>query len=220
MKNLSTYKQSITGVVPGKQYSYHELVDYLDACWLDARKDPLFACMKKLDKALGNPSNKVDTILVTGTNGKSLTTYFTGRLLQQEGLSVGALYSPHLLTYNERFTYNNETISNKQFADIGNEVVHAVETVGLKPHALDILTTMAFLYFSQQKADIIIMELTDLHGADPALICKPKISAITRITDFDAEENTEQTIKRVLSVVSPNNHVVSADQSTVNVKVM
>lgn len=221
MKNLSTHKQSTSkGVVPGKHYSYHELVEYLDGCWLNDRKDSSLFCMKKLDKAFGNVSKKIDTILVTGTNGKSLTTYFTTRLLQQEGLSVGSLYAPHLLTYNERFVYNNETISNKQFADIGNEVIHTAETLGLKPHALDILTVMAFLYFSRQRVDVVLLELTDLHGTDPALISKPKISAITRITDFETEENSEQTIKKVLLVVSPNTHVVSADQSKLNLQVM
>jgi dihydrofolate synthase/folylpolyglutamate synthase len=221
MKNLSTHKQSTsTGVVTGTHYSYHELVEYLDGCWIDERKNSSLSCMKKLDKAFGAISKKIDAILITGTNGKSLTTCFTARLLQQEGLSVGAFYSPHLLTYNERFTHNNEMISNKQFTDIGNEVVSAAETLGLKPHALDILTTMAFLYYSQQQANVALLELTDLHGADPVLICKPQISAITRITGFGAQANVEHMIKNVLSVVSSNTHVVSADQSKLNLNVM
>ncbi len=221
MKNRSTHKRaSSKGIVPGKQYSYHELVEYLDGCWSDDRKNSSLSCIKKLDKAFGNPSKQIDTILITGTNGKSLTTYFTGRLLQQEGLSVGASYAPHLMTYNERFTHNNEMISNKQFTDIGNEVVHMVDELGLRPHALDMLTTMAFLYFSQKQVDVALLELTDLYGTDPVLVSKPKISAISRITDFDAEEDSEQTIKKVLSVVAPNTHVVSADQSKLTLNVM
>ena len=111
-------------------------------------------------------------------------------------------------------------ISNKQFTEIGNEVVHTVETLGLQPHALDIITAMAFLYFSQQKSDVVLLELSDVHGTDPVLLSKPKISAITRITDFDAEENAEEAIKRVLAVVSPQTHVVSADQSKLSLQIM
>jgi len=220
MKNLSTHKRTMGKGIVAKQYSYHELVAYLDGCWSNDRKSSSLSCIKKIDTACGNLSRQVDTILVTGTNGKSLTTYFTTRLLQQEGLSVGTLYSPHLMTYNERFGHNNETISNKQFTDIGNEVVGIVESVGLKPHALDILTMMAFIYFAQQKVDVAVIEITDPYGVDPALISKPKISAITRITEFPIDNDSVLTMKKVLSVIATGTVVVSADQSKLNLQVM
>lgn len=221
MKNLSTRRQYTSKVVvPNKQYSYHELVEYLDTCWSPERKDTSLSCIKKLNNEFGTPSEKINAILVTGTNGKSLTTYFTARLLRQEGLSVGAFFAPHLLTYNERFVCNNEMISNKQFTDLGNEVVNAAAMLELQPHALDILTIMALRYFVQQQVDVAVLELTDLFGADPLLICHPKMSAITRVTDAAMRHDTEPMINKVLSVVSPATYVVCADQSKLNLQLM
>ena len=225
MKNLSTQKQTpVKATVTGKQYSYNEIIEFLDARWDDSLKDSSLSTIKKLDKSFGTLSQTVSTILVTGTNGKSLTTHFATRLLKEEGLSVGTFTAPHVLTYNERIAWNNETVSNKVFTDIANDVINAVTTLGLKPHALDVLTMMAFIYFSQQKVDVMLLETTDTTGHDPVMICKPKITAITRMTDFDHTEKgtalLEKTIKTTLSVVSKNSHVVSADQSKMSLQIM
>src|SRR5579872_898667 len=116
MKNISTQKQSaIKDAVASKQYSYGELIEYLDTHWVNDFKDTSLSCIKNLDKSFGNISQKLSSIFIAGTNGKSLTAHFTTRLLKEEGLSVGTFYTPHILTYNERLVWNNETIANKQF---------------------------------------------------------------------------------------------------------
>ena len=66
------------------------------------------------------------------------------------------------LTYNERISWNGETISNKQFTDIANEVLQYVATLKLNPHALDVLTMMALVYFSQQNVEVALLEVTDI----------------------------------------------------------
>lgn len=220
MKILSTNKQAVaTVVVPGKQYSYHELVEYLDSCWSDDRRSSSLSTIRKIDKVLDSVSKKLNIILVAGTNGKSLTTYFTAQLLHKEGLSVGAFYSPHFMIYNERFACNGEFISHKLFTDIGNEVIHAAEQAEVTPHALDLLVMMAFVYFAQQGVDVAICEVTRIGAYDPFLIATPKVSAVTRITDFDAGQ-AEDVIRQVLAVVAPGTHVVSADQSKLTLSMM
>lgn len=225
MKNLSSQKQTQSkGTVSGRQYSYSEIIEFLDARWNKALQDPALTTIQALDKAFGNLSQKINTVLISGTNGKSLTAHFTTRLLKEEGVEVGTFCAPHILTYNERLSWNGETISNKQFTDVANEVLHAVATLDLNPHALDVLTMMALVYFSQQKAEVALLEVSDAGGWDPVMICKPKISAITRITDFENSEKgavlLEKTIKKICSVVSKNSHVVSADQSKMNLQLM
>ncbi len=225
MKNLSSQKQTQTeATVSGKQYSYSEIIEFLDARWDNSLKDPSLTTIKKLDTSFGNLSQTLNTVIINGTNGKSLTAHFSTRLLKEEGLAVGTFTAPHVLTYNERFAFNNETIANKFFTDIANEVINTVTTLGLRPHALDLLTMIALVYFSKQKADVAILEVTDTTGTDPVMICKPKITAITRITDFDQTEKgnalLEKTIKATLSAVSKDTHVVSADQSKMSLQIM
>jgi len=58
--------------------------------------------MRRLLHDLGDPQLAYDAIHVVGTNGKSTTTRLTEALLANEGLRVGAYYSPHVRGWSER----------------------------------------------------------------------------------------------------------------------
>ena len=182
IKDFTTYfwrdiminKQTTTGssVVVGKQRSYGELIEFLDANWSTTHTaEETLSRMKRLDAIFDNASQKIDAILIGGINGKSLTVHFASRVLREEGLQVGAFYSPHILTYNERFCIDNEVISNKVFTELGNDVLAAAETLGFTPTSHD-------------------------------------------------EETARPAINALLSNVKPGTHVVSADQSKLNLQVM
>ncbi len=222
MKNVNVQKQ--TTAKTGKQRSYNEIIEFLDANWSTNLGDTNRSCIKQLDKSFGNISQKINTILVNGTNGKSLTSHFVTRLLREEGLTVGTFYAPHILTYNERLNINNETIVNKIFTDIANEVINTAETLDLTPNSHEILTIMALLYFKNSNVDVAILEVNNGGIADATNICTPKIVAITRVIDPKAEPNAKGTdealIKEVLGIVKPGTVVVSADQSKLNLQVM
>lgn len=205
---------------PGKQRSYNEIVDFLDTNWETNKNDLSLAIIKQLDQALGSLTQKVNTILVTGTNGKSLTAHFSTRLLAQEGLSVGTFFAPHLLTYNERIVLQNETVSSKTFSDLGNEVLNAAEAAGLTPSSREVLLMMALLHFRNSNVDVAILEVDESSHANPITICAPKIVAITRVTDGTEKQLSDETIQSVLSVVKPGSHVVCADQSKINLHAM
>jgi dihydrofolate synthase/folylpolyglutamate synthase len=222
MKSLN--KNTIKDAIPsGKQRSYHEIVEFLDANWTTNNTDKNLTCIKQLDKAFGNLSQKLHTILIGGTNGKSLTVNFTAKLLADEGLKVGAFYSPHLLTYNERLSINNETISNKTFTEIGNEVLNAAEALNLTPSSYDVLTMMALVFFSTHETDVALLEVSEGGQHNTTAICSPKIAAITRITFENAqlsEEVTRAHIKEMLGIVKKDTHVISADQSKLHLQAM
>lgn len=217
MKNLN--KSAATeSVAVGKQRSYNEIVEFLDRNW-HPNTDTNLIAMKKLDQAFANVSQKINAILVAGTNGKSLTIDFATQLLRVEGLNVGSFYAPHMLTYNERFAINNELISNKAFTDIANDVINMVETLELTPNSLEILTMMALLHFSAHQVDVALLEVSEGSNANPVSICYPKIAAITRVTT-DEENASKEVIEQILSIVKENTYVVSADQSKLNLQIM
>lgn len=219
MKSTISKQTGKSAIVPGRQRSYNEIIEFLDTNWQTNANDTSLSCIKQLDKAFSNVSQKVNTILVAGTKGKSLTINFAAQLLQAEGLTVGAFYAPHILSYNERLSVNKEFISNKAFTDIANEVLNTAESLGLTPNSFDALTIMALLFFQENKVDVALLEVT--HGGihNQTSICYPKIAAITRVsTDNPAE--TQAMIEEVLSIVKPNTHVVAADQSKLSLQVM
>ena len=213
-------KEALSG---GKQRSYNEIVEFLDNNWTVNAKDATLSSIKQLDKAFELPSKKLNVISITGTNGKSLTTHFATKLLKEEGLNVGAFYSPHILTYNERFSTDNETISNKTFTELGNDVINTAEQLGVTANTFEILTIMALIHFKNKNVDVVFVE-TDKNDLNNALnICNPKIVAVTRITGnqmVPANKISKAEISQVLSIVKQGVHVISADQSKLNLHTM
>jgi len=222
MKNTHT-KSTVTEsrALTGTQRNYNEVVEYFDSNWKTNLNDTSLSVMKKLDKAFNNVSQKINTVLIAGTNGKSLTAHFAKRLLHEEGLCVGAFFSPHLLTYNERFAINKETINNKTFTELANEIINTAESLDLKANTFELLTMMALVHFNNNKVDVALLEVGKYGPADATTICTPKIAAITRITELtESDEANNALIEQVLSVVKPGTAVVSADQSKLNLQVM
>jgi len=224
MKNVTQQKPMSAAKTTGKQRNYNEVIDYLEARWTANRADTTLSSLKQLDKALGSLSQRIPTIVIAGTNGKSLTAHFTTRLLREEGLTVGTFYAPHILTYNERFSLNNETISNKLLTDVGNEVINTAEGLNLTLNSFELLTMMALVYFKQSNVDVAILEVNENGPSDATNICSSKIVAITRIIDPQASPNAKSTdkalIQEILSIVKPGAIVVSADQSKLNLQTM
>lgn len=216
-----TIKDSVT---LDKQRSYQEIIEFLDAHWQINLGDTQLTTIKKLDAAFDAVSEKTNIILVNGTNGKTLTIHFTAKLLREEGLKVTSFCSPHILTYNELISCNNELISNKLFTELGNMVLNTAEELNLTPNSHDILVMMALLYNKEQQADVVIFEVDHTNQHNATLFFDPKVVGITRVTPDDVLEYDAEKIKTYLidaiTVVKPGTHVVSADQSKLNLQTM
>jgi len=219
-KHTSTIKNSIGF---GKQLSYSEIVEFLDKNWSTNKNEKSLIHMKKLNQAFDSVAQKIDTIFIAGTNGKSLTANFAAQLLKQEGLRVGCFYNPHILTYNERFSVNQEAITNKTFTEIANEILNKADTLGINLGTNEILAMIALLHFKRSNSDVALLEIDQQAIHHPLYICTPKIAAITRIT-ADTQEMTEVDINAsvmdTLSFVKKDMYVVSADQSKLHLQTM
>ena len=208
-------------VVPGAPRSYNEVVEYLDGRWSASPVQDINA-IKELDKVLDYPAKKIKLIAVAGTNGKSLTINFAATLLKQSGLKVGTFYTPRILTYNEQLAVDNESISNKTFAEIANEVINAVEAHNIPVSSHEILAMTALLFFKQQAVHVALVEVRQ-HTHDIFTLLNPSILAITRMTDDVIPSQTkpvETIIKDLLQQIPAQCHVVSADQSKANLQLM
>jgi dihydrofolate synthase / folylpolyglutamate synthase len=218
-----TRQTNAKGTTPGKQRNYNEVVEYLDKHWDTSSTSKTLERIHMLDQAFQNPSEKLKTILVSGTNGKSLTIHLTAKLLREEGLKVGTFYSPHILTYNERLCINHEVISNKSFAEIGNEVINTAEQLGIEAHSSELLTMMALLYFSEHNVDVSILEASEGGKYSPVNICHAKVATVTRVTPHNVLINDEQlteNIKEMIGIVKEDTTIVSGDQSKIHLQLM
>lgn len=222
---MSTIRQMSpkSAAILGKQRSYTEVVEFLEKNWAPTHDEKSIERMKKLDKLFGHPSQQLKTILVAGTNGKSLTAHFATKLLRKEGLSVGTFLSPHILTYNERIGTDGETIPSKTFTELANEVINVAEGTGIKVTSRELLTQMALNYFVSQNVDVAILEAEYRAASDATAICPAQVVAITRLTG-DATDSagaaSDEVLKKYVGIVTKGTHLVSADQNKSNLKRM
>ena len=133
----------------------------------------------KLDKYLGQPSQKFKSIHIAGTNGKGSVSHMLASVLQEAGYKTGLYTSPHLKDFRERIRINGQMIRkncvinfvkrNRSFFE-ANHLSFFEMTVGL-----------AFEQFSKKQVDIAVIE-TGLGGRlDSTNIIRPELSIITNI---------------------------------------
>lgn len=148
------------------------------------RDEVPLAKTRKLLSVLGDPHKKVKYIHVAGSNGKGSTITMLSAMLRGAGLSVGVFTSPHLERVNERIVLNGFEITDDDFITYMNrldEVINA-NFDGEYPSFFEVLTLIAFLYFSIKKPDVVLLE-TGLGGRlDATNVVMPLVSIITTIS--------------------------------------
>lgn len=103
--------------------------------------------MLDLSAKLGNPHLTFDAVHIAGTNGKGSVTIKTAHALQKLNLKTGMFVSPHVSSFRERITINNQMISQQQVVDYGAQIMACIEQHKLEVTFFEIVTMMAFLQF-------------------------------------------------------------------------
>ncbi len=117
---------------------------------------------------LGNPHNKLPPVIhVAGTNGKGSFTAFARALLEAEGYRVHVHTSPHLVSWHERFRIaapdaligqnSGKFVQDELLTDAISRV--AIANDGASITVYEILTAAMFILFSEQPADVAIIEV-------------------------------------------------------------
>jgi len=82
---------------------------------------------------------------------------------------------------------------------------------------------MALIYFRQMNVDVALLEADENGPTRAASICSPSVVGITRLAEGTSPATNkadEALVRRFLHIVRPNSHVVSADQSKLNLQMM
>jgi len=137
----------------------------------------------RLLAALGNPHNNFKTVHIAGTKGKGSTAAMLMEMLRGCGLKVGLYSSPHILNIRERILVDSEMVSEPDFVKLVSAVSEASAKARVAgPTYFDMLTSAAFLHFSQVGVDIAIIE-TGLGGRlDATNVITPEAIGITSIS--------------------------------------
>lgn len=136
---------------------------------------------------LSDIQDQLSIIHVAGTNGKGSVCAMLESVLLNAGYRVGKYTSPAVFEEAERYRVNGKNISEKDYAEAISLVKEACDRMVAKgmsqPTLFEVETAAAFLYFYQQKCELVILE-TGMGGATDAtnVIKKPVVSVLASIS--------------------------------------
>ncbi|HBH61202.1 MAG TPA: bifunctional folylpolyglutamate synthase/dihydrofolate synthase [Nitrospiraceae bacterium] len=137
--------------------------------------------IRELMNMLGRPQDSFRSIHIAGTNGKGSTATAVSSILMKSGLRVGLFTSPHLVSFTERIRINDRCIAESDVIEIAHRLRTEVSATDLNPTFFEIVTAMAFYYFSCNNVDWAVVE-TGMGGRlDATNVLHPEVTVITNI---------------------------------------
>lgn len=159
---------------------------------------------------LGNPQDDLKFIHVAGTNGKGSVCTMLESILRTAGYRTGLYTSPHIWEYTERIKVNGCEIPEETFAQNIKKIID----IGIHLTEFEILTVCAFLYFREQKVDVVVLE-TGLGGRlDATNIIKENLCAIITQIALDHTDRLGKTKDEIAfekaGIIKPNCPVITS----------
>ncbi|MYA08454.1 MAG: bifunctional folylpolyglutamate synthase/dihydrofolate synthase [Holophagales bacterium] len=155
--------------------SASEILDRLEV-W--GQKLGLEATRSLLD-VLGEPQQRVPTVLVAGTNGKGSTSAALASILSAAGFRCGLYTSPHLEHVEERLRVDGVAISE---AELGQWLRRVLDAAGHAPPTyFESLTAAAWLHFAHHGVDAAVFEVGLGGRLDATNVSEPLLSVVTQV---------------------------------------
>lgn len=143
--------------------------------------------MSALMELLGNPQDALRCIHVAGTNGKGSVSRFLYEALLANDYKAGMFTSPFIDVFNERIQLGGAYISDEDLKIYTDRVLAQVDVMVARgadsPTEFEVVTAIAFLYFKEQEADFVVLEVgLGGRGDSTNIIEKPLITVITSVS--------------------------------------
>ena len=135
-------------------------------------------------KKLGNPQDKLKNIVtVVGTNAKASMCYSFKSILNEAGYKTNLYTSPHLLSYTERYVFDDIEINEEDLIELLTDVE---KTLGDDNATLFEILTCAFLKHAENfKDNINIIEAGLFHQFDSTNVFKENLMTLIGVIHND-----------------------------------
>ncbi len=139
--------------------------------------------IKWILSVIGNPHEFLKTVHIGGTNGKGSVAAMLSHILKAAGYKVGKYTSPHLISFTERITINEEKITDAEVSDLVDSIRQSLDAVDPKRTFtfFDFTTALAFEYFRKNNVDVALIEVGLGGRLDSTNVLNPLISVITNV---------------------------------------
>ena len=172
--------------------NYNETLNYIHSLG-NFSLPPTLQRIKSVLKKLGNPQDNFKSIHIAGTNGKGSVSAMLHSIFKESGKKTGLFISPFIIDFRERIQIGGEFISQDELVRLSQKVIETK----IQLTEFEFITTVAFLYFSEQECDIAVIE-TGLGGRLDATNALENVVAnvITKI-GFDHTAILGDTIEQI-----------------------
>ena len=164
--------------------SYASTLEYIHSVKWQGSK-PGLSRTQTLLAALGNPEQKLKFIHIAGTNGKGSTAACLASCLQAAGYRVGLYTSPYINRFNERMQVDGVPIPDQDLEDLVNQIRPAADAMADSPTEFELITALAFLYFTQRHCDIVVLEVGLGGTLDSTNVIGPPEAAVITALGLD-----------------------------------
>jgi dihydrofolate synthase / folylpolyglutamate synthase len=171
--------------------------------------------MYKALRILYNVHNKIPPVIhIAGTNGKGSTLAFLKSILENEGYTVHAYTSPHLLKLNERITVTSERITDEYLSHLLFYVQKKCSNLSLS--YFELATLVAFMAFFENDADFTLLE-TGIGGMfDATNVIEESIASVITPISIDHIEFLGKTLNEITyhkaGIIKTNQKVIIGNQ--------
>lgn len=183
-------------------------LDALEKFGIDLGLERVAACLA----ALGDPHLRVPCVHVGGTNGKGSTAMFLAEALTACGLRTGLFTSPPLEFFGERVRLNGALLDDAAVPALYRSVLAAAPP-GMTQ--FEVITALAFLYFAEVGADVMVVEVGLGGRLDSTNVVTPEVSVITNV-GLEHSEHLGGTVAAIAAekggIVKPGIPLVTAAQ--------
>lgn len=143
--------------------------------------------MREFLRRLGDPQEAIPAVHIAGTKGKGSTAAYVASILTAAGIRTGLFTSPHISAFEERMAVDGVVPTRDELAALVRSIADVVsdldKTPGrMSPTYFEIATALAWRYFRQKDAELVVLE-TGMGGRlDATNVCRPAVAAITTIS--------------------------------------
>ncbi len=171
---MSNYQQTLEAIHSYVDYSRTRQIPYNTSTYNLDR-------MRALCGLLDNPQDRFPSLHIAGSKGKGSTAAMTAAILQAAGYRTGLYTSPHLHSFRERLRINGTLISQDDLVSLWEEIRPLVESLH-RTTTFEIITALAFLYFSRPPVDWAVLEVGLGGRLDATNVVHPRACAITPLS--------------------------------------
>lgn len=197
--------------------TWDECMEALGASASSVSEKRDFTPLRQLLKRLGNPENSLSCIHIAGSNGKGSIAVSLQHILSMAKYRTGLYISPHLESMNERFTIDGVEISDAKLREYAGRIKKELSFLEKKPNIFDLLTALAFLYFYEEKVDLLVLEVGLGGRMDATNIIPDKILAIIAHIGLEHTAILGNSLKEIArekaGIIAYNRPVVVMQQS-------